>query len=125
MRRYTRRLFSQAISGAIVSLPIVNSLLRGDEPPRPLITARMCVYAQSLVNGKIVKSDIFCQDFDPSDCATAYLYLDGQATADIRAKYPSGVLLGVLVEENVGCPDVVIDPKPEGSVALSPVGKRM
>lgn len=118
MRRYTRRLFSQAISGAIVSLPMVNSLLRGDEPPRPLINAYICVYAQGRdEKGNLVASDKFCSDgFDPSvtPCNQVYLDLDSKAVNDLKAKYPLIELYWVVVVQNTGCPDIVIDEQPEG-----------
>jgi len=118
MPRYTRRLFSQAISGAIVSLPIVNSLLRGDEPPRPLIMAKICVQAHGITsNGQLVDSDVFCCDFDPSvrSCAQVYLDLDEKALEELKHKYDRLDSVWVTVPHSNNCPDIVADTETEES----------
>jgi|GEM_PF-4587227 len=118
MRRYTRRLFGQAICGAIVCLPIANPVLRGDDPPRPLIDAKICVIAQGIdKNGNLCKSDEYCHEFNPSvkSCASVYLELDATAVKNLTDKCSKLEVYWVVVTASTGCPDVVVDPQPEES----------
>ena len=124
MQRYTRRLFSQAISGAIVSLPMVNSLLRGDEPPRPFVNAEICVRAEGFdKDGKFVQTAVYCDSFDTAvkSCATAYLGLDEKASKDIVDNYHA-IEFWVVVVKNDGCPDIIVDPETEGSIRANAPG---